>query len=332
MLRFFLLCIVWALLPPTTSFRRINISGTAQGTTYHITYYAADSIITRAGVDSVLNRIDSSLSLYKPYSLISRFNQSATGIEMDEHMEKVFKKSIYTWKATGGIFDITVQPLVQAWGFGPKKIAALPDSVTIKRILACIGSQWLQQQGRKLLKKKPCIRIDMNGIAQGYTVDVLAAYFEAAGVKNYIVEVGGEIRVKGRKQPSNEKMRIGIESPGEDEFEMSMIQTVISPDSGAVTTSGSYRKFYESGGKRISHIIDPRTGYSSQSNLISVTVYARDAITADAFDNALMVMGLDSALHFTEKRKDIAAYFIYRKPSGAIADSASSRFQPLIVH
>ena len=125
-------------------------------------------------------------------------------------------------------------------------------------------------------------------------------------------------------------MKVGIEAPGENDFELSMISKVVAVEQGAITTSGSYRKFYESEGKKITHIIDPRTGYPAQNELISVTVYARDAITADAYDNALMVMGLKKALQFVEQRKEMAAHFIYRTAAGAIADTASSRFYKLL--
>jgi thiamine biosynthesis lipoprotein len=168
--------------------------------------------------------------------------------------------------------------------------------------------------------------LDPNGIAQGYTVDVIADFLEKNGIKNYIAEVGGEIRVKGRKYPEDEPMKIGIELPGNDDFENSIMQRVISIDSGAVTTSGSYRKFYESKGKKISHILDARTGFPAQNELISVTVIAKDAITADAFDNALMAMGLNKALEFVEKRKDLSAHFIYKVKNGAIKDTASAEF------
>jgi thiamine biosynthesis lipoprotein len=237
---------------------------------------------------------------------------------------------MYTYRQTGGIFDITVQPLVQAWGFGPQKVNSLPDSATIKSLKTCVSSINLYTKGNTLLKKKPCTRIDVNGIAQGYSVDVIAGFLEAHGIQNYLVELGGEIRVKGFKQPGGEKMKIGIEAPGEDDFQLSMISKVIAADRGAITTSGSYRKFYESEGKKITHIIDPRTGYPTQNELISVTVYASDAITADAFDNALMVMGLKKALQFVERRKDLAAHFIYRTATGAVADTASSRFYKLL--
>ncbi|AEW01372.1 thiamine biosynthesis protein ApbE [Niastella koreensis] len=312
------------------TWRKIQISGKAQGTTYHITWYAQDSTIGQPQIDSILAKIDTSLSIYNPFSLISRFNDSASSVIMDEHMLNVVNKSIDTYRKTGGIFDITVEPLVQAWGFGPKKITGLPDSAAIKAILKCVGPHNLRIQDGKLHKLNPCTKIDVNGIAQGYSVDVVADYLEAHGIRNYLVEIGGEIRVKGHKQPGGEKMKIGIEAPGDNDFELTMINRIVAVDSGAITTSGSYRKFYESEGKKISHLIDPRTGYPSQNELISVTVFARDAITADAYDNALMVMGLKRAMQFIEKRKDLAAHFIYRTSKGSVADTASSRFYKLL--
>ena len=313
------------------------MNGNAQGTTYHITWYALDSTISQQQIDSILAKIDTSLSIYNPQSLISQFNNKPGFINMDDHFRKVIDKSLDTYRQTGGIFDITVEPLVEAWGFGPKKMTNLPDSATIKAIKECIGSNnlyigpsSLYKNGLALCRLKPCIKIDVNGIAQGYSVDVIANYLEAHAIQNYLVEVGGEIRVKGHKQPSGEKMKIGIEAPGENDFELSVIKKVITVDNGAITTSGSYRKFYESEGQKITHLIDPRTGYPAQNELISVTVYARDAITADAYDNALMVMGLHNALQFVEKRKDIAAHFIYRTNNGTIADTASRRFYKLL--
>lgn len=313
------------------AWRKIQINGKAQGTTYHITWYAKDSTIGQQQIDSILQKIDTSLSIYNPQSLITQFNNSGKGIVMDKHFRIVFNKSMETYRQTGGIFDITVQPLVQAWGFGPGKVNGLPDSATIRSLKACVGSFNLHVNGNTLFRKKNCTRIDVNGIAQGYSVDVIARFLEANGIRNYLVELGGEIRVKGRKQPDGEKMKIGIETPGENDFELSMIRKIIAVDSGAITTSGSYRKFYESEGKKITHLIDPRTGYPAQNELISVTVFARDAITADAYDNALMIMGLKKALQFVEKRNDMAAHFIYRTANGSIADTASARFYKLLL-
>jgi FAD:protein FMN transferase len=309
---------------------RIDLQGFAQGTTWHITYYSTDSAVTKRQVDSILIVIDSSLSIYKQYSRIVAFNNSDSGIAIDKHFQRVVQKSLDTYNQTNGLFDITVFPLVEIWGFGAKPFQGIPDSGTIRTLLSCVGSNYLKLKKSRLIKSKPCVKIDVNGIAQGYTVDVIADFLEKKRVRNYIVELGGEIRVHGKKQPEKESFTIGIEAPSENESEISLMQKILVMDGGAITTSGNYRKYYESKGRKISHIIDPRTGYSSQNELISVTVYAKNAITADAYDNALMIMGLEKALKFIEKRKDLAAYFIYHQPNGTVADTASSRFYRLI--
>lgn len=309
--------------------KKIQIDGLAQGTTYHIIYYATDSLVIKSQVDSILDKIDSSLSLYKPYSLVNRFNHSRDGIAADLHFIKVVKKAIEVYHQTNGLFDITVEPLTSIWGFGPVKATTIPDSVAIKNIMPCVNSKLLYWKGKKLKKRKPCVGLDANGIAQGYSVDVLADFFESQGIENYVIELGGEIRVKGHKYPGNEKMKIGIESPGDDQ-EFSLIEKAVWLDKGAITTSGNYRRYYESDGKKITHLINPKTGYSLQNELVSVTVYAKDAITADGYDNALMAMGLKKAMAFVEKRKDIAAHLIYLKKDGTIADTMSKRFAVLL--
>lgn len=308
--------------------KKYQINGTAQGTTYHLTWYAADSLVTKRQIDSILNKIDSSLSLYKPYSLINQFNNSKEGLVVDDHFIKVVKKAQQVYKMTNGLFDITIFPLTEAWGFGPKKMDSLPGAATVKQLLSCVDSRLLYWKEKKLMKKKPCVKLDANGIAQGYSVDVLADFFEQNGIQNYLVELGGEIRVKGRK-PGNEKMSVGIESPGE-EVDFSLIEKVVYLDRGAITTSGNYRRYYESKGKKISHLLNPKTGYSLQNELISVTVYAKDAITADGYDNAIMAMGLKKGLAFVEKNKELAAHFIYRKKDGTVADTMSKRFRVLL--
>ncbi len=303
------------------------LTGHAQGTTWSISYYASDSLVTKGEIDSILVSLDSSLSLYKPYSLINQFNKAKKELRMDRHLANVVRKSLDIYANSNGIFDITVQPLVEAWGFSAGKTDHFPDSAEVRKILQCVGSDQLEISDGMLVKKKPCIRIDLDGIAQGYSVDVLADFLGDKSISDFIVELGGEIRVKGRRRPGNEKMKIGIEAPGDYEFEPSVLQKIIYLDSRAVTTSGNYRKFHESNGKKFSHTIDPHTGYPTQNELISVTVIAADAITADAYDNVLMVMGLRQGLKIVEQRKDLAAYFIYRNSHGGISDSASSRFK-----
>lgn len=321
-----LLMIIAALKGTHQDLQKIQITGFAQGTSYHITYYASDSALTQQQADSIFLVMDSSMSLYKPWSLINRFNQADQTITADRHLAEVVSQSLTIYKESGGVFDITVQPLVKAWGFGNKTVKKYPSKKDIRRLLKCVGSDKISLRDRQLSKTTPCTSIDVNGIAQGYTVDLLATFLEQRHVGDYLVEVGGEIRVRGKK-PDGTLMKIGIEAPGSYENEPSVIQKIIALDNGAVTTSGNYRKFHESRGKKFSHIIDPRTGYPIRNEIISVTVIAKDALTADGYDNVLMALGLEKAFALLEHKKDMAAYFIYRKTDGSVGDTASTRFQ-----
>lgn len=306
--------------------KEFHIAGFAQGTTYNFTYYAKDSIIIKKQTDSILVILDSSLSIYKPWSLITQFNNASNSVEMNEHLNTVVRKSLEIYKETSGISDITVYPLVAIWGFGPASISELPDSSDIKKVLPCVGSDKIYVENKLLFKKVPCVKIDVNGIAQGYSVDVIADFFEKKGIQNYLVEIGGELRIKGRKQPGGESMQIGIESPAKDSTDQPIVHKVITPDEGAITTSGNYRKYRQNGNKKVSHILNPQTGYPSENELISVTVWAKDAITADGYDNALMAMGLRKALQFLKKHKNLEAYFIYRNADGSVSDTATTGF------
>lgn len=305
------------------------IHGYAQGTDYTIKYFAIDSVIKKKEVDSILAVIDTAMSLYKPYSLINQFNASKKGLKLDLHFAAVMRKSFEIHKATAGKFDVTVAPLVQAWGFGAKPIVKFPDDLEIKHILNCVGMHYLSLKGNQLKKDKPCIQVDLNGIAQGYSVDVVANYLLKKGITSFVVEIGGELRMKGPK-PDGTPIRIGIEGPAESPGKEPVIRHVVSINDGAITTSGNYRKYLQKGTKKIAHLIDPKTGYTLDNEMISVTVYAKDAITADGFDNALMAMTVKEALAFVMKRKDMEAYIIYHKKDGSVADTVTAGFKKLI--
>lgn len=308
-----------------------KIEGRAQGTTYAIKFYATDSLqVTKPMVELLLDSLNESLSLYKEGSLINSFNASDKGVVMDDMLRTVVKRAMEITKDTEGLSDITVQPLVAFWGFGTKRIESEPDTTELPAIMNCVGSHLVYIKGDSLLKKKPCVKIDLNGIAQGYSVDRIASMIERKGIENYIVEVGGEIRVKGRKKPSDQMMDIGIESPADFEDDEMVLNKIITTDNGAVTTSGNYHKYYESHGKIITHLIDPRSGRSMSNELISVTVYAPDAMTADGYDHALMGMGIKQGLDFAEKSPTLEAYFIYSRADGTIADTATKGFYKLI--
>ena len=310
--------------------RQYTIHGYAQGTDYSIKYFAQDSVITQSLIDSILLQIDSSMSLYKSFSAINRFNQSANGIKLDVHFLKVVMRSFEISTATKGSFDITVKPLVQIWGFGAKPISTFPDSLSIKTILPCVGMKNLSLKGNFLKKYKSCTQIDLNGIAQGYSVDVVANYLQKKGVKSFVVEIGGELRIAGKK-PDGSLFKIGIEGPSDNEKQEPGIKHIIQLSKGAITTSGNYRKYLQQGSKKISHLIDPKTGYPLQNAMISATIYAKDAITADGYDNALMAMEPSQALNFVKSHKDLECYLIYHRPDGMIADTLSPGFKKLLV-
>jgi thiamine biosynthesis lipoprotein len=310
--------------------RPVHLSGHAQGTTWNITYFNDDTVVTKNDIDSILRSIDSSLSIYKPYSLITTFNNSKRGVVMDNHLKHVVNASLHVSRETHGLSDITVAPLVDAWGFGVKESQSVPDKKKIKSLLRCVGYRKIKVSGDSLIKTKPCIKIDVNGIAQGYSVDILANYIASKGVKDFLVELGGELRVQGHKQPGNQPFKIGVESPSADDFSTLPMQKIVIIDAGAITTSGNYRKYHESKGKKYSHIIDPRTGKSVDNEMISATVYAKYAMSADAYDNALLLMGVKDALQFVKSRPGLEAFIIYKKKDGTIADTASAGFLRLI--
>ncbi len=322
--------LLFSLVSFTSSFppeiKKVVITGQAQGTTYQLLYYANDSIVTRHQLDSLLEEIDYSLSLYREQSLIKEFNSSAIGVKVDKHFKRAVEKAQAIYQHTGGLFDMTIYPLTAAWGFGAQPKKDVPDTLAIQQLLSCMGADNVFWDGDFLRKKRSCIQLDLNGIAQGYSVDVIAAFLEANAIENYLFELGGEIRVKGRKRPGGEKMSIGIESPGEDPF-FPIIRRAVWMEKGAITTSGNYRRYYESDNKKVHHLIHPKTGYPADNDLISVTLIEKDAITADGYDNALMLMGLRGAMDFVKAKKLEAAYFIYRTPDGAIKDTMTPSFR-----
>lgn len=330
-LNFLLACVVY-LCTPGLALRAFHLAGYTQGTTYAITYYAADSLVTKQEVARQLAEIDASLSLYQPGSLINRFNQAPRGVPTDQHLRLVVRKALEVYQATGGLFDATVEPLVRAWGFATRPTETVPRAATIRALLASVGSDKVHVRGDSLVKDVPTLRLDLNGIAQGYTVDVLADLLERHGIRDYLVEIGGEIRVRGRKWPGGEIMRVGIEKPTASVFDAPALQQILYLTAGGVTTSGNYRKFRQVGGQYKAHLIDPRTGYPFQNELISVTVVAPDALTADAYDNALMGMGLAKAMRFLRQHTELHAYLMYQRDDGAVADTATQGFQQLLLH
>ena len=288
----------------------ITIEGEAQGTTWHISYLSEDTINHKQAIDSILKDIDRSLSTYLPVSIISRINKNEPDVRIDPYFIDVFNKSMEVSERTDGIFDVTVGPLVNAWGFGFKKKASI-DSNRIDSILQYVNYKMLKLDGNRVIKEKKGIQLDFNAIAQGYSVDVLASYLEKRGIENYLVELGGELIAKGKK--NNENWKVGIDQPLQNISSERKLEAIIELDNRALCTSGNYRKFYEEDGKRYSHILDPRTGFPAKQNILSASVLADDAMTADAYATVFMVMGLEQSKEFLVDNKDLnlEVYFIY---------------------
>ena len=289
----------------------IKIAGNAQGTTYHISFIPGDSAINKEAIDSIFRVIDSSLSTYVPASIISRINKNDTSVAVDDYFIDVFNRSLAISASTDGFFDVTVAPLINAWGFGFTKRAQV-DSALVDSLLDFVGYKRVYLEGKKLIKGKPQLMIDFNAIAQGYTVDILAAFLESKGISNYLVELGGEVKAKGKKSKEH-YWTVGIDQPNEEVTDGRPLTAVIQLNNRALATSGNYRKFYIENGKKRAHIIDPHTGYPATHTLLSATVLAGDCATADAYATAFMVMGMERAKNFLSEHPELQleVFFIY---------------------
>jgi len=293
-----------------------SFSGFIQGTTYSIVYDNNKEISPgelKTEVEKVLSDFDMSLSLYKDSSVISRINRNEDVIP-DEYFIEIFKKSAFISEITDGAFDITVGPLVKAWGFGPD---SHKDFSETKRdsMLKLVGMDKVFIVDGRLVKTDPGINLDVNAIAQGYSVDVICTYFDKKGFKNYLIEIGGEVRAKGTK--AGAQWRIGIDKPVDNNNSPGeTLQAIIRISDKALATSGNYRKFYVENGIKYSHTIDPRTGYPSKNKLLSATILAGDCATADGIATACMVMGKEKAIEFINTHPEFSAYLVFSDDSG----------------
>jgi thiamine biosynthesis lipoprotein len=292
-----LLSIVSCSTPPQLQKPFMRLEGKAQGTTFSIVYADSLNRSFATQVDSLFRLIDKSMSLWDTTSIISHFNKNIPQTVADEHFEKVFRRSIEISKITEGVFDVTVAPLVKRWGFYFKKNDNPPDDAEIKNLLTCCGWQKVRLANSILIKENPCIQLDFNAIAQGYTVDLIAQYLENQGITHYMVEIGGEVRTLGKNETGT-AWQIGIDKPLENESVTEggrPLQRIVSLSGKSMATSGSYRKFIVRDGKKYSHMIDPHTGKPVQHNLLSASVIADNCADADAYATAFMVMGLEKA-------------------------------------
>ncbi len=288
----------------------IHNEGETQGTTYSATYLQPDGIDLQKKIEYRMHQFDLSLSSYVPKSIISRINRNDSSVRTDADFELMFKVAQEVSENTNGAFDITVGPLVKAWGFGFGNSGhhKIPN---VSKILTFVGYQKVRIENHVLIKDNPKILVDANAIAQGQSSDVIAKLLESNGCKNYMIEIGGEIVCKGLN-PDGDYWRIGIDKPIDDSTStIKELQTIISITDCALTTSGNYRKFYYLNGKKFAHEIDPHTGYPVVHNLLSATVVAPTCIQADAYATAFMVMGIDKSLDVCKKVPNMDCYLIY---------------------
>lgn len=303
--------------------KTITVSGKAQGTYYVIKYLSRDTVSLQPEIEGLFRQIDRSLSLYLPSSLINRFNKSDKVI-MDDHMRTVIKKAQEVSRVTDGLFDITVKPLVDLWGFGVERHNnGKPSPEAIRRTLRHVDYQYLTLRSRYLLKKEPGVEIDCNGIAQGYTSDVIARFLLSRGISNYLVDVGGELVALGNNE-KGQPWSVGIERLQQGDGQQNLLMMT----SGAVATSGNYQRFFDEGGTRFAHTINPRTGEAIHNNIITVTVTAPDAITADAYDNALILLGVEKGLEFIRNhpKLKLGAMYIFKDADGQVREKYSEGF------
>lgn len=275
-------------------------------------------------IDSLLSDLNGQMSTYIEDSELSTINQTITSdwIPVSESLYTVLNKALEVSRLSGGAFDISIGPLVNAWGFGPDMMTfEEPDQALVSKLLNQVGYQSikLNEHTSSIRKLKADLYMDLSAVAKGYAVDQVAELLEAQNVQDYLVEIGGEIRLKGqnmKKQP----WRIAVEKPDPDKR---MIQKVLPITDIAVATSGDYRNFFEIEGTRFSHTIDPRNGRPIKHKLASVTVLTETCMEADALATAIMVLGPEQGLELAE-REGIAALFIIKAEQGFIEKQSSA--------
>ncbi|WP_116364224.1 FAD:protein FMN transferase [Parahaliea mediterranea] len=308
----------------------VRLAGDTMGTTWHVTYTALaaapDPLQVQAALEAELEAVNQSMSTYREDAEISVFNRHPVGqwLAVSEPFLTVLQAALAIGEQSGGAYDVTVAPLVNLWGFGPGRGGdAVPAAEAVAALREQVGQRYLEvdpQGGR--VRRTRAVSLDFSSIAKGYAVDRLASYLQAQQVADFLVEVGGEMRLSGRS-PRGDAWRIAIEQPTAGARAPSV---ALSLSNIAVATSGDYRNFFELDGKRYSHSIDPRTGYPVAHDLVSVTVLAADAMHADAWATALEVLGADEAMQVASQQ-GLAVYFIRRQGEG-FAASHTEAFTP----
>lgn len=285
-----------------------NIQGRAEGTSYNIIYQDDEGRDFQPAIEGLFKAFEKSLSVYDETSIISRINRNEA-VETDYFFETVFNKAKEISKLTKGTFDISAEPLFRAWGFSSQG-KNIPDQHRIEELKQYIGMDKVKITGNRLIKTNPNTILNVNAIAKGYSADLIALILEESGCPSFLIEIGGEMRMKG-VNTQGLAWRIGIDRPADNNpIPGQDLQAILQISDKGIATSGNYRQFYIENGQKIAHTINPATGYPVKHNLLSVTVIANDAITADAFATAFLVAGLEKSLEWTKQFTEIETVFI----------------------
>lgn len=293
----------------------IKTSGPVFGTAYNIQYTSEDHINFQKQFDSLFNVVNASMSTYIPNSIISKLNKGED-VVVDDHFVHVFNSAKTIYRATEGAFDPTIGAVVNAWDFGPEGKIINVDSTAIDSLMKSVGFNRMGLQNNKIIKSNMSF-LDFNAIAKGYGVDVIAEFLEHKNIKDYLVEIGGEMRTKGLNIEKKSAWTVGIFDPnfeGPDTY-----SKIIDLEDQSMATSGTYRKFkIDENGNRYAHIINTKTGYPTKTNVLSVSVIAKDCMTADAYATAFQAMGIEKVSGFVERHPELKVYFIYEDDFNAL--------------
>ncbi|CAL2102806.1 FAD:protein FMN transferase [Tenacibaculum sp. 190130A14a] len=300
-----------------TTIKEVKLQGGVFGTVYHITYLGGDNY--QNSIDSLFQAVNQSLSTYIPTSDISMINEGYAFVVVDDMFEEVFQKSKRIFKETNGYFDPTVCELVNAWGFGYKKEKKDLDSLQVKELMKLVGFDKVELKNRKVVKQSSKMCLDFNSIAKGYGIDVIGRFLESKNVANYLVEIGGEIRARG-KNKRGKLWTVAIDDPNTDGTRS--VSRLVKLDNASMAGSGNYRKYrMTKDGRKVVHTINPKTGFATESNLLSATVYGKvDCADVDAYATSFMAMGLEKSKVFLEKHPEIKAVLLYANEKGEIIE------------
>jgi len=302
--------------------KNTKLTGTVFGTSYSIIYDSDVNYETQ--FDSLFYVINKSMSTYQANSDISKLNRNES-IEIDEHFIKVYDASKEIYGLTEGAFDPSIGNVVNAWKFGAEHTIEVIDSLKIDSLMQYVGYDKTYRHNNTIRKSNPNVYIEFNAIAKGYGVDVIGEFLEGQNANNYLIEIGGEIRVKGVNSEKQSNWKVGVEEPN-FEGKQSILKAIALQDE-AMATSGTYRKFkVDENGNRYAHIIDTETGYPSKTNLLSISVIAKDCMVADAYATAFKAMGIEKVKTFLKLRPELKVFLIFENDNKELETLALNGF------